>query len=117
MALVSTDNGYDKIELPQQAQYSTIYAYSIFDWDSDGVLDLVAGGNQFQVKPQFGRYDASNGWLFKGELKNGKFSFSKGVDLNVRGQIRGIEYLDVDNSRYILFAKHDDELEIYKISR
>ncbi|HTH58087.1 MAG TPA: FG-GAP-like repeat-containing protein [Cyclobacteriaceae bacterium] len=117
LLLLSTANGFNKIELPREAQYSTIYAFAVLDWDNDGVLDLITGGNQFQVKPQFGRYDASNGWLFKGHLENSKFYFEKGIDLNVRGQIRDINYLNSNGEKYILFAKHNDNLEIYKIGK
>ena len=113
--LLSGPTGYHQIELPLEAQYSPIYGLLVLDFDNDGVLDLIAGGNQFQVKPQFGRYDASRGWLFKGKLEKGKFSFGSGIDLNVKGQIRGIEYVKVNGTRYILFAKYDDELEVYKI--
>jgi hypothetical protein len=113
--MMSGEKGYDKIELPLEAQFSPIYSFLILDFDKDGVLDLIAGGNQFQVKPQFGRYDASGGWLFKGQLKNNKFSFGRGIDLHVMGQIRSIELLEVNKLRYIFFAKYDDELEVYEI--
>src|SRR5258705_13219566 len=107
--LLSGAQGYDKIDLPLEAQYSPVYSLLVLDFDNDGVQDVIAGGNQFQVKPQFGRYDASRGWLFKGNLKGGKFYFGRGIDLNVKGQIRGIECVTVKKDRYILFAKYDDE--------
>ena len=113
--LLSDSLGYKKVELPREAQYSPIYGILILDFDKDGVEDIIAGGNQFQVKPQFGRYDASNGWLFKGNLIGGRFSLEPGIDLNVKGQIRDIEYLEIKGTRYILFAKYDSDLEIYKI--
>jgi len=113
--LLSGANGYDRIELPLHAQFSPIYSLLIGDFDKDGVKDLIAGGNQYQVKPQFGRQDASHGWLFKGVLKNGRFSFQQGQDLHVKGQIRDIEYIEVNGDKFILFAKYDDDLEIFKI--
>ena len=113
--LLSGTKGYKKVELPLEAQYSPIYSFLVLDFDKDGVQDLIAGGNQYLVKPQFGRYDASQGWLFKGVLKGGQFTFESGIDLNVKGQIRDIEYVKVKETRYILFAKYDDDLEIYKI--
>lgn len=113
--LLSDTKGYKKVELPLEAQYSPIYSFLVLDFDKDGVQDLIAGGNQYQVKPQFGRYDASNGWLFKGVLNGGQFTFEHGIDLNVKGQIRDIEYVEVKGTRYILFAKYDNDLEIYKI--
>lgn len=114
--LVSNGEKYDGIRLPTEAQYSPIYAMCIVDIDEDGIYDLLVGGNNFQVKPQFGRFDASQGWFFKGVLENKNFSFEGGIDLNVKGQIRDIEYMEINGVRYVLFAKHDDDLEIYKIT-
>jgi hypothetical protein len=102
--------------MPKEAQYSPIYALSIADFDNDGIEDVIAGGNQYFVKPQFGRYDASNGWFFKGSLTNGKFELQKGVDLNIKGQIRSIEYVEIRGIKYVLFGKYDDALEIIKLA-
>lgn len=115
LILLSGSNGYDKIELPLQAQFSSIYSLLIGDFDNDGINDLIAGGNQYFVKPQFGRQDASQGWFFKGKMIDGKFTFQQGQDLHVKGQIRDIEYIEVNGNKFILFAKYDSELEIYKI--
>lgn len=112
---LSSPQGYQRVDLPNEAQYSPLYGLLLADVDRDGVLDLVAGGNQFEVKPQFGRYDASTGWLFKGRLANGKFSFQPGVALHVSGEIRDIALVDVGSRRYLFFSKFDDELEICEI--
>lgn len=114
--LISDNDGYTLVELPREAQYSPVYSLLVADLDGDGIEDIIAGGNQYQVKPQFGRYDASNGWFFKGVLDNGKFSLKAGVDLDVKGQIRDIALVEAEGLKYILFAKHDDDLEIYTIS-
>jgi hypothetical protein len=115
MALISGAGGYQRVELPAEAQYSPLYGLLLTDLDKDGVLDLLAGGNQYSVKPQFGRYDASSGWFFKGRLDEGKFSFLPGRDLDIKGQIRDIEYVESNGKGYLLFAKYDSELEIYKV--
>ncbi|CAN5565282.1 VCBS repeat-containing protein [soil metagenome] len=114
--LLSDGNGYKQIDMPQEAQFSPIYSLLVADLDNDGVDDILAGGNQYNVKPQFGRYDASNGWFFKGVLNNGEFSLQPGIDLNVPGEIRDIEYVVVKGVRYVLFAKYNDDVEIYKVS-
>jgi hypothetical protein len=113
--LLSGKEGYTWVELPEEAQFSPIYGLLLYDVDQDGVCDMLAGGNQYQVKPQFGRYDASNGWFFKGTLNEGNFSFAKGEDINVKGQIRDIEYIEIKGRRFVLFAKYDDDLEIHEL--
>jgi hypothetical protein len=113
--LLSDSTGYRKIELPLEAQYSPLYSLLVSDIDNDGVEDVIAGGNQYQVKPQFGRFDASSGWFFKGYLKEGKFTLAPGLDLGVEGQIRDIEMIETKGVKYILFSKNDSNVEIYKI--
>jgi hypothetical protein len=113
--LLSGPQGYQRVELPAQLQYAPLYALLLEDLDNDGVVDLIAGGNNYKVKPQYGRYDASHGWFFKGQVVNGKYDLSGGQDLDVKGEVRGIEYVEYDGVKFVIFAKYDDELEIYKI--
>lgn len=112
---LSGPNGYQRVDLPAEAQYSPLFGLLLADVDQDGVFDLIAGGNQFDVKPQFGRYDASTGWLFKGRLVNGEFSFERGSALHIAGEIRDIALVEVRSKRYLFFSKFDDELEICEI--
>ena len=53
----------------------------------DGKKDLILGGNQFLVKPQFGAYDASKGWIMYGSKYSNKL-FDNFKPLNIYGQIR-----------------------------
>lgn len=116
MLLLSDKSGYSLIGLPREAQFSPVYAFLAGDFDHDGVTDLIAGGNQFHVKPQFGRFDASRGWFFKGSLARQQFKFEAGVSLNIKGEIRDIQSVNINNSEYLFFAKYNDDLEIYKLS-
>jgi len=116
VVLMSGPAGYQLIDLPLEGQYSPIYSLLVSDFDNDGIDDLIVGGNQFEVKPQFGSYNASNGWYFKGVLNEGKFTFQSGIDLKISGQIRDIEIVEVNGVKYVLFAKYDDELEIFKVA-
>ncbi|MGK7388851.1 MAG: VCBS repeat-containing protein [Candidatus Cyclobacteriaceae bacterium M2_1C_046] len=113
---LSTKNGYKLIDLPKEAQYSPLYSLLIEDVNNDGVPDLVAGGNQYQVKPQFGRYDASFGWYFEGNSKGEDFEFKDGLPVGVAGQIRDIEVVEANNVKYLVFALYNEEVEIYEIS-
>ncbi|MBX2916934.1 MAG: VCBS repeat-containing protein [Cyclobacteriaceae bacterium] len=113
--LISSSSGYKILELPIQAQYSPVYAILLKDLDRDGIIDLITGGNQYQVKPQFGRYDASDCFFFKGNLIGNSFHLDEGISLGISGQIRDIEYVDTNTEKLILFAKYDDNLEIFKI--
>jgi hypothetical protein len=113
--LLSGPRGYMIMELPPEAQYAPVYALLLKDLDRDGIIDLILGGNQYQVKPQFGRYDASDCFFFKGILATNTFTFDRGVSLGIKGQVRDIQFVDGKNDKLILFAKYDDNLEIFKV--
>jgi hypothetical protein len=113
--LISGSGGYQTVQLPAELQYSPLYALLLTDLDKDGVVDLIAGGNNYHVKPQFGRYDASSCWYFKGSLADGKYTLVAGQDLNVKGEVRDIEIVEYEGVRYLFFAKYDEELEVYKV--
>lgn len=113
--LISGGGAYQKVELPAELQYSPLYALLLTDLDKDGVVDLIAGGNNYHVKPQFGRFDASSCWFVKGAMEGGKYTFGPVADLNVKGEVRDIEFVEYEGVKYLFFAKYDEELEVYKV--
>ena len=78
---------YSKKLLPEEIQYSSVHAINIFDINQDGLNDLILGGNQYLVKPQYGAFDASKGWILYGD-ENSKTKFDKLLPLNIYGEIR-----------------------------
>ena len=78
---------YSKKLLPEEIQYSSVHAINIFDINQDGLNDLILGGNQYLVKPQYGAFDASKGWILYGD-DNSKTKFDKLLPLNIYGEIR-----------------------------
>ena len=55
--------------LPIAAQLSPMYGIAAEDFDKDGNIDILMGGNFYQSKPEAGIYDASYGILLKGDGK------------------------------------------------
>ena len=108
------DEGFETIALPPEAQYSSVYAIQVSDVNEDGTEDILFGGNQYNVKPQYGRHDASSGLLVLGNLNKGELEFKKKNLLNIKGQIRSIKPLKKINKRLYIFAKNNEELEFYE---
>ena len=52
---------FTPLDLPQEVQYTSNYSMRESDVNQDGITDIVLGGNQYKIKPQFGRQDASKG--------------------------------------------------------
>ena len=111
--VVFLNNGKGKFELkplPIEAQMSSMYAITIHDFDKDGFLDVVLGGNFYETKPEFGIYDATYGVFLKGDGKmNFTFVPSTKSGLKIKGAIRDFEIL---NGKWLVIAKNDDILEI-----
>jgi len=59
--------------LPDVAQYSAINGMITDDFDGDGNLDICMNTNDYGTVPSYGRYDALDGLILKGDGK-GKFT-------------------------------------------
>jgi hypothetical protein len=112
-SVVLINNGnfnFSIVELPSQAQMTPIYAIATGDFDKDGDLDIVMGGNLYGVKPEIGKFDASRGIYLKNDGK-GNFEeqkYEQGFFLE--GEIRDI--LVYNNS--IIVSRNQDSLAIFK---
>ena len=117
--LSEPDGKYKVIPLPARAQFSPVYAIAITDVNDDGHQDVILGGNQYEVKPQLGRYDASWGDVFLGDGKGHlHWAGYKKSGFRVRGQIRDLRVIDVRNGiRRILVAVNNDSLRVFKIRK
>ncbi|MEM1215752.1 MAG: VCBS repeat-containing protein [Bacteroidota bacterium] len=62
--------------LPRKVQYSSVHAIQVSDLNDDGINDLLLGGNDYKCKPQFGRQDASLGWVCYGENAGTSVNFT-----------------------------------------
>lgn len=102
-------------KLPEEAQFSTMYGIEIFDYDQDGSVDIVLGGNLHRVKPEAGRYDASYGVFLKGNGK-GEFTSVSPIKsgLKIEGEIRDFTKLKVKGGNVLLVARNNDTVLFYK---
>lgn len=100
------------IELPSEIQYAPIYAITSTDINGDGNTDLFFGGNQYMVKPQFGRYDASNGWALFGPFST-KYESPKVVPLNIKGQIRSLKWIDHEAKKILISPINNEKTSFH----
>lgn len=93
--------GFTVKYLPLAAQETPLYALYAEDFDKDGDVDLLAGGNFYYAKPEMGRYDAGRGLVMLNDGQ-GNFTAMSAAEsgVNVTGEIR--EILPLGKGRYLL---------------
>ncbi|HEY8165676.1 MAG TPA: VCBS repeat-containing protein, partial [Gemmatimonadaceae bacterium] len=116
VALNDGKGHFDVRPLPVEAQFAPVYAVIADDFDNDGKVDLLLGGNFYGVPPVLGRYDASHGLLLRGD-GSGRFSSvdSEKSGLWIDGQVRDMKWLRrADGERVIAVARNNDSLQILR---
>ncbi|MDH5380041.1 MAG: FG-GAP-like repeat-containing protein, partial [Cyclobacteriaceae bacterium] len=110
------EGGYFKrVALPDELQLAPIYAVKEADVNNDNIVDLVFGGNQYLVKPQFGRYDALPLTIFFGSkdmIAKPKIEFAQRV-----GQVRDIEIIRKDNKDLYIIGINDGPIKIFETKK
>jgi len=106
-----------KKELPISVQFAPTYAIKAEDFDKDGNIDIVLGGNLFEAKPEVGRYDASRGTYLAGQ-DNGTFKLIKPSEsgFEVEGQIRDIQSIRINEKAHLLVTRNNDSPKIFAIN-
>ncbi|MBO3698870.1 VCBS repeat-containing protein [Fabibacter sp. E12] len=109
------DGTFSISALPIEAQLAPTYAISTADFNGDGAVDILLGGNQHRVKPQAGRYDANHGILLIGDGKGGFSAMSKWITgLSIEGEVRDFLIRKIDGQNVLLIAMNNEALKAYK---
>ncbi|MTB51257.1 VCBS repeat-containing protein [Lewinella sp. W8] len=104
--LQQADGSFTVQPLPTKAQESPVFALESLDFDADGDLDILLGGNFFYAKPEVGRYDASRGLLLENDGTGQFTAVNAGRSgIKVAGEIR--EMVSLGRGRYLLARNND----------
>lgn len=109
---------FSMMPLPPEAQFFPVYSILVEDWDADGIVDLIIGGNQKRVKPEVGTYNAGHGLYLRG-AGNGTFEAlnSNTSGIVIHGEIRDLKTLTVNGEQIILIAKNNAKTEYIKLNQ
>jgi hypothetical protein len=108
------DGTFSLHPLPVETQFSPVYAVLIDDYDKDGKLDILLGGNFSGATINFGMYDAAYGLFLRGDGLGG-FKVENPVESGfvIKGEIRDIDQLKLANGKsIILIGRNNDSLGI-----
>lgn len=107
------ENGKFKMRpLPVQAQFAPVHSITEIDFDKDGNMDLLLGGNQNMARLSFGKSDANYGQLFRGNGK-GQFEYilQQKSGLQIRGDVRSL----VTVGDRVVVGIHQSPVKMYKL--
>jgi len=114
--LINQGSGKFEIKpLPIEAQFAPVYGLLVQDFDNDGNLDILLGGNFYRSKPEVGIYDASYGLYLKGKGNN-EFEVRSPRESGffVRGETRDLVPIKSKIGNLILVAKNDAAMEVFQ---
>ena len=118
--MVALNDGKGKFychDLPWQTQMAPIFDIQIFDFNNDDDLDILVGGNLYEIQPAIGKMDAGHGLLLLG-LGDGHFNVdaTTGQNIFAIGQVRDMELISLDNKeKAVLVARNNQSIEAYLI--
>ncbi|MEM8566866.1 MAG: VCBS repeat-containing protein, partial [Bacteroidota bacterium] len=105
-------SGFTMLPFPNEIQYSPVYAIYSEDLNNDGISDFLVGGNQYNVKPQFGRYDASEGWVCISQQNS--LHYGMPLPLGIKGQVRDIKKALIEGRSIYVFGMNNDYPIVYE---
>lgn len=101
--------------LPTSTQISSINAIEILDFNQDGNLDMVMGGNLFHAEIETPRADACYGWLLQGDGKGGFEHLSYAQSgLDIPFQTKDIRLINSRSNPLLIFANNDAPLAVFQ---
>lgn len=104
--------------LPIEAQFSSINAVHVFDYNEDAYPDILIAGNLYQAEVETPRADASKGLVLLGS-DDGTFEvippYRSGLFLE--GEIKDIQPIDLaDGRKGLLIARNDLPLQVFSFT-
>ncbi len=106
---------FTALPLPVEAQFAPVYGILAEDFDRDGRMDLLIGGNFYHAKPEVGIYAASYGLFLRGDGKGGftTVPWTKS-GFFVAGEVRDLISLRVGKRRLVVVAKNDAPIQMFQ---
>ena len=106
---------FEFVSFPFELQLAPLMDFVKYDFDGDGIQEVLVGGNYFGIKPYHGRFDSFPGALIK---SNNKFILGNQLGLNFMFKsIRHLNILHHKEKPYLLATFNNDKAQVYKINR
>lgn len=116
-AVFINENGkFTRSDFPLKAQIAPVNQILIEDFDSDGIKDIVFGGNLYASEVETPRADAGHGTFLKGSKElNFQTLNPEQTGLFIDGDVKDLAIINRLGKKYILVAKNNDFLSFVSI--
>ncbi len=99
--------------LPDEIQFSSLEAAAIINTENGNNTNVIVGGNFYGANIEMGRSDASYGNIISLDTRNNMTSSSIGA-LNIKGQVRRILPIEINNEPCFVIVRNDKAVMIIK---
>ena len=111
--LKNDNNIFTFVPFKNELQVSPISAFLQYDFDADGVNEVLAAGNYFGVSPYHGRFDSFPGALIFNE-ENIILGNKIGLDFSQKA-VKKLNSIKVKNKLYLLATINNDSVQVYQL--
>lgn len=111
---VNENGQFKPLKLPLEAQFSTVNAIIVEDFNKDGKKDILIAGNRFDVEVETTPANASPGLLLVG-LGDMKFKSTKPLESGffVPYNVKDMKAVRLGSGTGILVSSNDDSLRVF----
>ena len=107
---------FKKHILPYFAQISSVNDIFVHDFNNDSYLDVLIGGNNYEVSTQLSKLDASHGEVLLNN-QQGSFSFADNLNFDIQGVVQSLRKIKIQNKTYLLVGRNNDSILSYDIDK
>lgn len=104
--------------LPTEAQLAPVYGIVASDMNDDGNIDIALNGNEYNMSPSLGRYDAFKGLILVGDGKGNFKSLSiKESGINIDGNGKALGEIIINRNYALLASQNEGSMKLYTINQ
>ena len=109
------DGTFEIRKLPVEAQFSQVRDIMVKDINLDGKQDLIIAGNNYEIRPSYGRYDASYGWCLLSSANSSYRALMPAISgLKINGDARKIVPIDISGKHYMIAAVNNGNMQLFQ---